>query len=71
MNAGGEAYLQRLYVRVYAVWACTASLRAEYWFGELIDKNIFNTVHIAGLSVEWVNGQDVCPDDLYYSSIPL
>lgn len=29
MNAGGEAYLQRLYVRVYAVWACTASLRAE------------------------------------------
>ena len=41
------------------------------WFGELIDKNIFNTVHIAGLSVEWVNGQDVCPDDLYYSSIPL
>jgi hypothetical protein len=41
------------------------------WYGELKDKNIFNTVRIAGLSVEWANGQDVCPDDLYYSSIPI
>jgi hypothetical protein len=41
------------------------------WYGELKDKNVFNTVHIAGLSVEWENGQDVCPDDLYYSSVPI
>lgn len=41
------------------------------WFGELLDKNVFNTVHIAGLSVEWINGQDICPDDLYYSSISV
>lgn len=40
------------------------------WFGELWDKSIFNTVKISGNTVEWVNGQDVCPDDLYYLSIP-
>lgn len=41
------------------------------WFGELSDKNIFNTAHVAGLSVEWIHGQDICPDDLYYSSISI
>ncbi len=41
------------------------------WFGQLGDINIFNTVHIAGLSVEWEDGQDICPDDLYYNSIPV
>lgn len=43
-------------------------IRGE-WFGELRDVNVFNTVHIAGISVEWEGGQDVCPDDLYYNSI--
>lgn len=41
------------------------------WYGKLRDPSFFNTVHIAGLSVEWADGQDVCPDDLYYSSIPV
>lgn len=41
------------------------------WFGQLNDPVFFRTVHIAGLSVEWAGGQDVCPDDLYDSSIPL
>jgi hypothetical protein len=41
------------------------------WFGELKDQAFFNTVHVAGLSVEWEHGQDVCPDDLYYSSVLL
>lgn len=39
------------------------------WFGQLRDINIFRTVHIAGISVEWADGQDVCPDDLYYNSV--
>lgn len=41
------------------------------WYGQLRNPDVFNTVHIAGLSVEWADGQDVCPDDLYYSSIPV
>lgn len=39
------------------------------WFGQLNDVSKFNTVHVAGLSVEWEDGQDICPDDLYYNSV--
>lgn len=39
------------------------------WFSRLRDMNLFKTVHIAGLSVEWEEGQDICPDDLYYNSV--
>lgn len=38
------------------------------WFGELQDMSIFKTVKITGNTVEWINGQDVCLDDLYYLS---
>ena len=40
------------------------------WFGELRDPAIFATVHVAGRSVEWAGGQDVCPDELYHASVP-
>ena len=40
------------------------------WFGELKDTSVFNQVMIAGLSVEWPDGQDICPDCLYEDSIP-
>ena len=40
-------------------------------FFELRNQTIFNTVKIAGLSVEWLHGQDICPDELYYNSIPV
>ena len=38
------------------------------WFGELKNETIFNTVRISENTVEWITGQDVCPDDLYYLS---
>ena len=37
-------------------------------FDQLKDKELFNTVHVGGLSVEWATGQDICPDELYYNS---
>lgn len=37
-------------------------------FEELKDKNIFNSVKIGGLSIEWENGADICPDELYSNS---
>ena len=40
-------------------------------FDELINPAVFNTVKPAGLSIEWVHGQDICPDDLYYNSVPI
>lgn len=38
------------------------------WYGELKDINYFNRVGTDGFTVVWPNGQDICPDDLYYFS---
>ncbi len=40
-------------------------------FDELKSPAVFNTVRPAGLSVEWIHGQDICPDELYYNSVPI
>lgn len=39
------------------------------WYSELADKNYFKTVTTNQVSVEWENGQDICPDELYYNSV--
>lgn len=38
-------------------------------FRELKEENKFATVRISGLSIEWENGADICPDELYNNSI--
>lgn len=38
------------------------------WYGMLEDKSYFRSVKPNGFSVEWVDGQDLCPDELYYES---
>ncbi|MCL2440881.1 MAG: DUF2442 domain-containing protein [Treponema sp.] len=40
-------------------------------FMELKNLTLFNTVKTAGLSVEWLHGQDICPDELYFNSLPV
>ena len=37
-------------------------------FKQLKNPEIFKTVKIAGLSIEWQNGADICPDELYNNS---
>lgn len=37
-------------------------------FKELQDIDKFNKVKISGLSIEWENGADICPDELYNNS---
>ena len=37
-------------------------------FKELKDINMFNKVIVSGLSIEWENGADICPDELYNKS---
>lgn len=37
-------------------------------FKELKNYKEFNKVKIAGLSIEWENGVDICPDELYNNS---
>ena len=41
------------------------------WYSELKDKNYFNTVHIVnnGSGIEWANGQDIAPHELYENSV--
>lgn len=42
------------------------------WYEELRDVNYFNTVHLlpGGIGIEWNNGQDIAPHELYECSIP-
>ena len=40
-------------------------------YNELKNNTLFNTVKVAGLSIEWLHGQDICPDELYYNSVPV
>lgn len=37
-------------------------------FEKLKDEKKFKNVKIAGLSIEWDNGPDICPDELYNNS---
>lgn len=37
-------------------------------FKELENERKFKKVKIAGLSIEWENGADICPDELYNNS---
>lgn len=41
------------------------------WFGELRDRDYFNTIRLLpnGIGIEWPNGQDIAPHELYESSI--
>ena len=40
-------------------------------FNELKNPTLFKTVKPAGLSIKWIHGQDICPDELYYNSVPI
>lgn len=40
------------------------------WYGHLADAEYFSKVKANGNSIEWPDGQDICPDELYYGSIP-
>ena len=40
-------------------------------YKELKINALFKTVKIAGLSIEWIHGQDICPDELYFNSVPV
>ncbi len=41
----------------------------DNYFSPLKSIAVFNTVKTNGLTVEWIGGIDICPDELYYNSI--
>ncbi len=38
-------------------------------FKELKDKELFKTVRVSFDTIEWKNGADLCPEEVYNSSI--
>ena len=40
------------------------------WYGKLANVDFFRTVHIANGTVEWADGQDIAPHELYELSVP-
>lgn len=41
------------------------------FYDKLKDKKYFEKLKIRGDSIEWENGEDVAPENLYYESIEL
>ena len=43
------------------------------WYEELYNQNYFKSVHLisSGYGIEWGNGQDIAPHELYDLSISL
>ena len=41
----------------------------EKFYKKLKNKKYFETVKVAGNTIEWENGEDVAPENLYYDSI--
>lgn len=41
------------------------------WYGKLADKKFFDAVIPAGRTVQWPDGQDIAPHELYECSVLL
>lgn len=41
------------------------------WFGKLLDYTVFCTVHPSGNTIEWADGQDIAPHELYELSVAV
>ena len=41
------------------------------WFGQLKDVSVFNTVRPCGYTIEWADGQDIAPHELYELSVAI
>lgn len=43
------------------------------WFGELKEKSYFQSVRLLpdGIGIEWSNGQDIAPHELYENSVAI
>ena len=42
----------------------------DKFFSPLRNPVIFNSVKVSPMSLEWLGGIDMCPDELYYNSVP-
>ena len=40
-------------------------------YKKLKDKQYFETVKACGITVEWKDGEDIAPEDLYFNSVDV
>jgi hypothetical protein len=45
-----------------------SALLAKPFYSKLKNRNLFNTVKVSDITLEWATGEDLCPDELYYNS---
>ena len=38
------------------------------FYKKLKNKSIFNTVKVSDITLEWVTGEDICPEEIYHNS---
>lgn len=41
------------------------------WFGKLKDYDIFKSVRPCGNTIEWIDGQDIAPHELFEMSVAV
>lgn len=43
------------------------------WYGQLMDEGYFNAVQLlpGGIGIEWPEGQDIAPHELYENSVEV
>lgn len=39
------------------------------WFDKISNEVYFKAVRTNGFNIEWPDGQDICPDDIYFNGI--
>jgi len=44
---------------------------SDSFFAPLKNITIFNSVKVNPITIEWIGGIDICPDELYYNSRPF
>lgn len=38
------------------------------FYKKLKNKSVFNTVKVSDITLEWITGEDICPEEIYYNS---
>ena len=51
------------------IYDMNALIKNNKYYEKLKDEEYFKLVEPRGVSVEWPNGEDVCPENLYYDSV--
>jgi hypothetical protein len=41
----------------------------DHYYAPLKNLVVFQSVRINPITIEWLNGIDMCPDELYYNSV--